>query len=198
MVFLPGLIEGTLPIIYAETDEAVAEERRLLYVGVTRAREQLLPVLGAGPVPGGRRAARRPRRPLPGRDAPRPLGRRRRRPGGGRPSRARHLRVARPRAARGTKLREWRRRGRAGAAGVAQPAYVVEVRAGPTTSSRVPQSIAEHGRPPRQGLPASPVSGPASWTGTVPRYWRCARRRRARRPDDTRRMPRMRTDASRL
>ena len=30
-----------LPIIYAQTDEAIEEERRLLYVGVTRARERL-------------------------------------------------------------------------------------------------------------------------------------------------------------
>ena len=28
-----------LPIVYAQTDEAIAEERRLLYVGVTRARD---------------------------------------------------------------------------------------------------------------------------------------------------------------
>ena len=41
MVFLPGLTEGTMPIVYAQTDEAVEEERRLLYVGVTRARERL-------------------------------------------------------------------------------------------------------------------------------------------------------------
>jgi ATP-dependent DNA helicase UvrD/PcrA len=40
-VFLPGLTEGNLPIVYAQTDDAVEEERRLLYVGVTRAREQL-------------------------------------------------------------------------------------------------------------------------------------------------------------
>ena len=33
VVFLPGLTEGILPIIHAQTDEAVAEERRLLYVG---------------------------------------------------------------------------------------------------------------------------------------------------------------------
>jgi DNA helicase-2/ATP-dependent DNA helicase PcrA len=41
VVFLPGLTEGNLPIIHAQTDEAVAEERRLLYVGVTRARERV-------------------------------------------------------------------------------------------------------------------------------------------------------------
>jgi len=41
VVFLPGLTEGNLPIVHAQTDEAVAEERRLLYVGVTRARERV-------------------------------------------------------------------------------------------------------------------------------------------------------------
>jgi DNA helicase II / ATP-dependent DNA helicase PcrA len=38
-VFLAGLTDGMLPIVYAQTDEAIEEERRLLYVGVTRARE---------------------------------------------------------------------------------------------------------------------------------------------------------------
>jgi DNA helicase II / ATP-dependent DNA helicase PcrA len=41
VVFLPGLTDGTMPIIYAQTDEAVEEERRLLYVGVTRARKRV-------------------------------------------------------------------------------------------------------------------------------------------------------------
>ncbi|MQA86854.1 MAG: AAA family ATPase [Streptosporangiales bacterium] len=40
-VFLVGLVEGVLPIIYAETPEQVEEERRLLYVGATRARTRL-------------------------------------------------------------------------------------------------------------------------------------------------------------
>ncbi len=38
-VFLAGLTDGMLPIVYAQTDEAIEEERRLLYVGITRARE---------------------------------------------------------------------------------------------------------------------------------------------------------------
>ena len=40
-VFLPHLDEGLLPIRQARTDEQVAEERRLLYVGITRARTHL-------------------------------------------------------------------------------------------------------------------------------------------------------------
>ncbi len=40
-VFLVGMSEGLMPISLAETDDAVEEERRLLYVGITRAREHL-------------------------------------------------------------------------------------------------------------------------------------------------------------
>ncbi|WP_034620425.1 ATP-dependent helicase [Cellulomonas sp. URHE0023] len=40
-VFLVGLSEGLLPTVQAQSDAAIAEERRLLYVGVTRAREHL-------------------------------------------------------------------------------------------------------------------------------------------------------------
>ncbi|RFA14021.1 ATP-dependent DNA helicase [Subtercola boreus] len=41
-VFVIGLSEGLMPISYATTLELVDEERRLLYVGVTRARQRLL------------------------------------------------------------------------------------------------------------------------------------------------------------
>lgn len=41
VVFLVGLQEGLVPISYATTEAAIEEERRLLYVGVTRARTQL-------------------------------------------------------------------------------------------------------------------------------------------------------------
>ena len=40
-VLLPGLEDGLLPIKQAETDDELAEERRLLYVGLTRARRFL-------------------------------------------------------------------------------------------------------------------------------------------------------------
>jgi DNA helicase-2/ATP-dependent DNA helicase PcrA len=40
-VYLVGLSEGLVPISYAATREAIEEERRLLYVGVTRARKKL-------------------------------------------------------------------------------------------------------------------------------------------------------------
>jgi DNA helicase II / ATP-dependent DNA helicase PcrA len=41
VVFLAGLSDGTLPIVYAQSEDAIDEERRLLYVGVTRARDLL-------------------------------------------------------------------------------------------------------------------------------------------------------------
>jgi DNA helicase II / ATP-dependent DNA helicase PcrA len=65
VVFLPGLTEGNLPIIHAETDDAVAEERRLLYVGVTRARQQVVLSWALARAPGGRRS-RAPSRFLAG------------------------------------------------------------------------------------------------------------------------------------
>jgi DNA helicase II / ATP-dependent DNA helicase PcrA len=40
-VFVPGLVEGIMPIVHARTPGSVEEERRLLYVAVTRAREHL-------------------------------------------------------------------------------------------------------------------------------------------------------------
>ena len=61
VVFLPGLTEGTLPIVYAHTDEAIEEERRLLYVGVTRARERIFLSWSLARSPGGRRT-RKPSR----------------------------------------------------------------------------------------------------------------------------------------
>ncbi|HEY9476632.1 MAG TPA: ATP-dependent DNA helicase UvrD2 [Mycobacteriales bacterium] len=60
-VFLVGLTEGTLPIQYASTDEQVEEERRLLYVGMTRAREHLALSWSLSRAPGGRRSRRKSR-----------------------------------------------------------------------------------------------------------------------------------------
>lgn len=78
-VLLPGLEEGTLPIRQASDDEALAEERRLLYVGLTRPRRHLLiswVEQRAGV--GGREGRRRPSRFLraleAGADAPRAGG----------------------------------------------------------------------------------------------------------------------------
>jgi DNA helicase-2/ATP-dependent DNA helicase PcrA len=42
LVFLPRLEERELPTKQAKTDEQIAEERRLLYVGITRARRELV------------------------------------------------------------------------------------------------------------------------------------------------------------
>nr|WP_037644188.1 ATP-dependent DNA helicase UvrD2 [Streptomyces exfoliatus] len=64
-VFLVGLTEGMMPITYAKTDEQVEEERRLLYVGVTRARLHLSLSWSLSRAPGGR-ASRRPTRFLKG------------------------------------------------------------------------------------------------------------------------------------
>ncbi|WP_320066353.1 ATP-dependent DNA helicase UvrD2 [Micromonospora sp. RTGN7] len=74
-VFLVGLSDGTLPTTYARTAEQVEEERRLLYVGITRARERLWLSYAVARSPGGR--ARRPSRFLPQLD-----------PSGGGPERA--------------------------------------------------------------------------------------------------------------
>jgi DNA helicase-2/ATP-dependent DNA helicase PcrA len=62
-VFVVGLVEGVLPSTYARTPDAVEEERRLLYVGITRARQWLTLSYAAARSPGGRQ--RRPSRFLP-------------------------------------------------------------------------------------------------------------------------------------
>lgn len=64
-VFLVGLCEGLMPISFADTPEAVDEERRLLYVGITRAREHLALSWSTARTPGGR-ANRKPSRFLDG------------------------------------------------------------------------------------------------------------------------------------
>ncbi|MEV3901128.1 ATP-dependent DNA helicase UvrD2 [Mycobacterium sp. NPDC050551] len=68
-VFLVGLADGTLPISHALThgpdSEPVEEERRLLYVGITRARVHLALSWALARAPGGRQG-RRPSRFLNG------------------------------------------------------------------------------------------------------------------------------------
>jgi DNA helicase-2/ATP-dependent DNA helicase PcrA len=68
-VFLVGLADGTLPISHALShgpdSEPVEEERRLLYVGVTRARKHLALSWALARAPGGRQG-RRPSRFLNG------------------------------------------------------------------------------------------------------------------------------------
>lgn len=77
-VFLIGLVDGTVPIRHAlkgaHSTDAVEEERRLLYVGVTRAREVLELSWSQARQPGGKATRRRTRFldglvPWEGRDA---------------------------------------------------------------------------------------------------------------------------------
>ena len=71
-VFLVGLTDGMLPISHAVTPEQVEEERRLLYVGMTRAREQLALSWAMARTPGARGGGRRP--PIRRRDLDAPGG----------------------------------------------------------------------------------------------------------------------------
>lgn len=64
-VFLVGLVDGTLPITHATTPEQVAEEKRLFYVGITRARRHLALSWALARAAGGRRG-RKPSRFLDG------------------------------------------------------------------------------------------------------------------------------------
>jgi DNA helicase II / ATP-dependent DNA helicase PcrA len=65
-VFLVGLVDGTLPITHAfDSPAAVEEERRLLYVGATRARRHLSLSWALARAAGGRRS-RKPSRFLDG------------------------------------------------------------------------------------------------------------------------------------
>jgi len=60
-VFLTGLQDGTLPFSYAVTPAEIEEERRLLYVGMTRARVDLALSWALARNPGGR-GSRKPSR----------------------------------------------------------------------------------------------------------------------------------------
>jgi DNA helicase-2/ATP-dependent DNA helicase PcrA len=65
VVFLVGLTDTTLPIQHATSEAQLAEERRLLYVGITRARQRLGLSWALARSPGQRRG-RRPSRFLDG------------------------------------------------------------------------------------------------------------------------------------
>ncbi len=147
VVFLPGLTDGRLPIVYAQTEEALAEEQRLLYVGVTRARSLVCLSWSLARSPGGRKTGKPSRfiaqiRPRPGlaglagragragrdRGGQGRAGRDRAgrdRPGRDRPGQGRAGRQG-PRSSDGDplflRLREWRR---AAAAEQGVPAYVI-------------------------------------------------------------------------
>jgi DNA helicase-2/ATP-dependent DNA helicase PcrA len=113
-VFLVGLTDTTVPIQHATTAEQIAEERRLLYVGITRARERLALSWALARSPGQRRS-RRPSRFL---DGLRPAVPRETAP-------AKRTRQERPEAADAElfgRLRAWRR---AQAAAQKVPPYVV-------------------------------------------------------------------------
>ncbi|MFV0252372.1 MAG: ATP-dependent DNA helicase UvrD2 [Beutenbergiaceae bacterium] len=60
-VFLTGVSEGLLPISLAEGAKAIAEERRLLYVGITRARSHLSLSFARARSSGGRSSRKRSR-----------------------------------------------------------------------------------------------------------------------------------------
>ena len=125
-VFLAGMSEGLMPISLAETEEAVHEERRLLYVGITRARVHLDISFARSRNPGGR-ATRRRTRFLDGIWPDDGGGRGRRGPRGpraGRPSRsgARETLTEPHDAALFDALREWRARV---ATETSKPAYTI-------------------------------------------------------------------------
>ena len=113
-VFLVGLTEGMMPITYAKTDEQIEEERRLLYVGVTRARLHLSLSWALSRSPGGR-ASRRPSRFLNGL-----------RPGSGAPP------APARRGRRGRHRARQRRQRRSGASGAARSAAGSAARRSPT------------------------------------------------------------------
>ncbi len=72
-VFLPALEEGSLPIRQADSDAELAEERRLLYVGLTRARRHVVLSWAERRIgPGDRESRKKPSRFLKDLEPPRP------------------------------------------------------------------------------------------------------------------------------
>ena len=200
-VFLVGLTEGTMPITYAKTDEQVEEERRLLYVGVTRARLHLSLSWALSRSPGGR-GGRRPSRFLDGlrpgsaaaRCPGRRIGRQRRRG-----ARLRRTQAARPGAVpgvradavrrgrdqadalRGLPLRSRRGRCTSGCAsgGRSRPRRWASPRTASSPTRRCWRSP-RSGRTTRRSWRRSPGSAPASWTGSARTSSRCAPAREPR------------------
>jgi DNA helicase-2/ATP-dependent DNA helicase PcrA len=138
-VFLVGLVDGTVPISHATTPEQVEEERRLLYVGVTRARRHLALSWALARAAGGRRS-RKPSRFLDGiRPVPQPADR----------ARAPKRELSDDPVV--SRLREWRLQ-RSRDDGV--PAYVV-------FDNKTLEAIAAHAPTDRGALAAVPGVGPA-------------------------------------
>jgi len=54
VVFLPNLVDGMVPLSYADDETSVEEEQRLLYVGMTRARRHLYLSWARSRIQGGR------------------------------------------------------------------------------------------------------------------------------------------------
>ena len=120
-VFLVGLTDQTLPIQHASTPEQLAEERRLFYVGITRARQRLM-LSWALARHRGQARRRRPSRFLDGlrpEGSERAAGRARGSGGSGKRSRAT---VPAEDAATFGRLRAWRKKQ---AEAQAVPAFVV-------------------------------------------------------------------------
>jgi len=115
-VFLVGLTDQTLPIQHATTPEQLAEERRLFYVGITRARQRLMLSWALARNP-GQAKRRRPSRFL---DGLRPATAER--SAGGRTTKRAKTAVPAEDAAAFGRLRAWRKK-QAEAQSV--PAYVV-------------------------------------------------------------------------
>ena len=116
-VFLVGLVDGTLPIQHAVTPEELDEERRLLYVGITRARRHVFVSWAGARQPGGRRTRKVSRFlehvvPAAARPAPKPKAARD----------AARADLSPAEQELFDRLRDWRR---ARAAELGQPAYCV-------------------------------------------------------------------------
>ncbi len=116
-VFLVGLTDGTLPIQHAVTPDEVDEERRLLYVGVTRARRDVFVSWALARAAGGRRTRRVSRFlegvvPAAARPAPKPKA----------AKDAARADLSADEQVLFDRLRDWRRER---AAGLGQPAYCV-------------------------------------------------------------------------